>query len=229
MKTKILSRYQATLHWLLCAICMILLTSFNADAKSITPDPDPNAYSGEALFRGIFLADGPIAEIIPEVRDLRFRRYVRDREMLQQIEAIHDGIVIMVQQKYPEYMSTLERAVASKNPVQINKQIKAGKQILQSIMQEMGFEPDIQAMHAALKDRMAENGQVSLEDLKEDVINSMKNYSNMLQAKESTEDGMIICLIAMCHVVTYIVVPTDGVEDANNLLDEQMANSLSQL
>lgn len=219
-------RYSTIGCWLLCLLVLLLCTSFNAAAKSSTAYP--LAYSGETLFRGIFLADGPVAEVIPEIKDLRHRRYVKDRKLLEQIQSIHDGIVATVKQKYPAYMPGLEQAVASKNPVKINQKIKEGKTILKEVLESMGFQPDVRAMHAALEDLSKKNGQVSLEDLKRDVMENMKNYSNMLQAKEATQE-LVWCLIAYCHVVVYIVVPTEGVEEANNLLDERMASSLAQL
>jgi SdpC family antimicrobial peptide len=55
--------------FVLALIAVLMLSLFQSSGFAARPASPPRPISGEELFRGILLADGPVADMLPEIRD----------------------------------------------------------------------------------------------------------------------------------------------------------------
>ncbi len=79
-------------------------------------------FSGVDLYRGLVLAHGPVADLIPEIRDhYRVTSFVTDPEHLQLVEAVQQRILQAVAAVDPAFFATFAALVRSGDPLAIQR------------------------------------------------------------------------------------------------------------
>lgn len=113
-----------------------LVVRSDSDARSTpTRGPGVNRYSDEDLFRGLLLGSGPVASLIPEIRDnLRPESLVADQRQLALIREVHARIVSAVRQKDPTFFHAFAAEVRSGDRIRIDRAYqKASALTLESV------------------------------------------------------------------------------------------------
>jgi hypothetical protein len=82
---------------------------------------------GESYYRGILLASGPVADLIPEIRDhLKVTNFVTDEERLRAIGTVQDQIVAQIRATDPTFFENFRSAVVSGNQLTVQEWLTRG-------------------------------------------------------------------------------------------------------
>lgn len=96
-------------------------------------------YTGEQLFKGLFLIQGEVAErLTPSV----FPKELYDEANREDVVEASDDLVAQVKAMAPNYFDELQRAVDSRNPVIIQRAINTGADLLIALSQQMQLNLD---------------------------------------------------------------------------------------
>lgn len=120
-----------------------LLTSFltvscsKDQLATVTPavQAAANAYTGEQLFKGIFLLDGDVTAKIPYLQAFRSavdKQKVANPEQAQQRQAQVDVLVSKVQKLNPAYFGELKAAIKSQDFDRIEAALKSGASLIEA-------------------------------------------------------------------------------------------------
>lgn len=122
----------ATPHWVL-AVCTVFAAFFilhgggfvaAAQAAAVRP------YSGEELYRGLVLAHGPVADLIPEIRDhYRVTNFVKDADDLKMIETAQDRIIDAIRDNHPTFFVDFADMVQSGDHLKIHQALSWASEV----------------------------------------------------------------------------------------------------
>ncbi|MEL6943750.1 MAG: hypothetical protein AAFO82_13870 [Bacteroidota bacterium] len=227
---KFISLRAAFLCMLFASVCGLSFTSM------VSPVVEKEAvieYSGEDLYRAVFLLSGPVAQQIPEIKKLDYHSYIENEALLSKIEIVYDRIVDEVNREAPSYMMELEQAVGTKNPLNIYQSIKKGKKITADVFERLNFKGNGNVVLASLSD--IDHNQIPLEDLETELVKKMEHFSEVENAFETTSEipvctGLIVYPFPfLCDIVVQYVIPRNSSQEANDLRDERLAAFLAKI
>ena len=118
----------------LFASFFILIISCNLDKDTITPSI---GYSGETLFRGIFLLEGEVSEKIisqSPIVDLLGQLFKEKPELLSKFKEKNNDIVKKVFKIDPHYFDNLKAAISSKVVDELEYNIKRGNDLIATVL-----------------------------------------------------------------------------------------------
>lgn len=203
------------------AILMLFITT-QTSARPV----DRVSYSAEALFRGIFFAEGEVAAKIPQMKGLSATEKANTDSRRQEIEAFYDAVIAEVQKSYPSYMGELKAAVDSRKHASISQKITEGMQILESTIDNLGYERDAEAeaaLKAGLEKRINEGMSVS-----EAMAEAEAELSDV-----SSEFGncIVVCYILPIGWILWYIwfLPMSKFSVQNQLFQEEVVSALVKL
>lgn len=104
-------------------------------------------YDGETLFRGMFLDDGPVAQLFPEVwNDSRLVRYREQVEQLltpQQMEQQRQHLLAILNAQDPTFLARFASAMQSGDRIRIDAMMTETKGRLVSAVETVTSSPNI--------------------------------------------------------------------------------------
>jgi SdpC family antimicrobial peptide len=184
----------------LCALIFFCTTT----ASAISTSPKAIDYSAEQLFRGIYFAQGPVADAVPEAKAFDIHRFVKDEEKLQEVLAFQNQLFQEIQRSHPEFLSSFRSTIISGNHYQIKTKLQEGNNYL------------IEAGETITGVERDPNKEAELRDFLESKIDmesaSAEEIAQTIEANEEAEQIVIyypvifwpVCLIAFCWVVVYV-------------------------
>lgn len=117
----------------LFSLCLLLSTSsLLAFPPATDPGGDPG-YTGEQLLRGIFFAQGPVADRIAILQKIDLNRFIKDADTRQQILDFQDQIVAKINADHPTYLQDLQEVIASGNSYRIQRILEEGNTMVSNI------------------------------------------------------------------------------------------------
>lgn len=105
-------------------------------APATTTTATAQAYSGEALFQGIFMVQGPVADRIPYLAQQRLAIAKESRQYAQERQAAMHQVTALVGKLDPGYFADLAAAVASQNFSRIETALRKGVALHYSAVQQ---------------------------------------------------------------------------------------------
>lgn len=170
-----------------------------------TDSSHENRYSGEELFRGIFLMDGEVAEKIPsysqEVEKIKRFEATQsiDRSEQDSLEAEFESQLIEeIDLLDPNYFDNLSDAIDSGNPYLINQEIVNGgtlfKNGLMNVYQNNNDMEAFNAINDLAQDIQGENFQTD-----EELIQYMEERFSSIESGDRAQ-----CLVFVLGVVVYV-------------------------
>lgn len=95
----------------------------------------PRSFSDEELFRGLMLGSGPVADLIPEIRDhAKPELFVHSGVQLARLHQTHERLLTSLRQRDPAFFEAFGREVRSGNRVRIERAYRtAGKTTLEAL------------------------------------------------------------------------------------------------
>ncbi|HEX5759114.1 MAG TPA: hypothetical protein VF121_07965 [Thermoanaerobaculia bacterium] len=106
-------------------------------------------FSGEDIYRGVFLGHGPVADLLPEVRNhLAIDNYVVEPRERATIRRFHDRLVGALANAEPTFFDELENAFTSGDHLVIERSLEwAGQKTLHTL----SLLPEIQGLRRAIE------------------------------------------------------------------------------
>lgn len=106
--------------------------------------------SGEALYRGLILAHGPVAERIPEIRDhFMARGSIRDAYVLRGLELFHDRLVGAIAARRPGFFAAFAESVTSGDHLRIAAALREAAGVTLEAVRQM---PEVAPLRRALRE-----------------------------------------------------------------------------
>lgn len=94
-------------------------------------------FGGKELFRGIILADGPVARNIPSIRDhLALENNLHDPSALQSARQLHERILTLIERDQPQLFSEFEQSILSGDHVEISDAVNRGRAAARAVLPE---------------------------------------------------------------------------------------------
>ena len=199
---------------------LMTFVTFESQARTIKV----MSYSGEALFKGIFFAEGEVAEQIPELSGLSAKNFASTDEERHEIDAFQAEVIAYVNKNHPGYMGALESAVNARSHVKINQVITQGKSIVEAAVNSLSYERDLkveQQFQANLEAKV--NEDMSVEEVKE-VLRAEINTTSKALGAQACIAVIILVVLALAIV---LVIPF-AVSDSD-FYYESMVDSITKL
>ena len=203
----------------LCLLVLFVTTSAKAHPAMSTAD-----YSGEELFRGIYFAQGPVADQISMLKAFDINRFVKDAAKKREITTFQNNVVAKIAKDHPSFLTELQASVNSRNNFKIKNTLLKGNEILLSVSSALsGTERDLKK-EAAFKEELGKKV-----DLNKASAAEIGSALEEMAAEAIVVDIWIllpVCIVLMCWVVVYI----GNVEmQPDGLFQEQLVSAISKL
>ncbi|WP_310549844.1 sporulation delaying protein family toxin [Paenibacillus glufosinatiresistens] len=112
---------------------LVLMNGFTSDGGAEASSKE--AYSGEDLFRGLFFVQGEVAkQLSSEIYTHDLYQTANTKEAVGQV----DKIVANVEKLEPGYFNRLKGAVDSKNPLELERALGKGSELIYSALKSDG-------------------------------------------------------------------------------------------
>lgn len=111
-----------------CLICIILPTACNSLVKEVeVPD-----YTGEQLFRGLMMGQGPVATLVPSVTSQApdLETMVQDAEQLKAVLMVEDHVVEQIKKDFPNFFFTFKKSIQSGDHIKVKEALKQSNEIV---------------------------------------------------------------------------------------------------
>ncbi|HUD70562.1 MAG TPA: hypothetical protein VMQ62_01260, partial [Dongiaceae bacterium] len=131
-------------------IAVFLVAAFEPAGVAAHPKEPPRSWSGEEMFRGILLADGPVAEFLPEIRDqIRPSLLKGDPRLRRAVAVFQDQLVEALAQRDPAFFDEFADAMRSRDRLRIERAlIEAGQRSVAALRES----PAVQQVERDLRD-----------------------------------------------------------------------------
>lgn len=148
-----------TIPWLGTA-CLLLFAAvlIHSGAPQAMADRPVYSFTGEQLYRGLLFGDGPVAEVIPQVRDhYRVTNFVTTVEELQLVRATQDRIISAIDETAPEFFRDFRSMIRSGDHFMVQKALREAADVT---LRAIGSIPEVKELRArfaedpSLRDQM---------------------------------------------------------------------------
>jgi len=185
--------------------------SSNSNAISIMSS---TAYTANQIFKGIFFADGPVADLIPELSEFKISYFISDPEQIQGISDLHDEVLVLFETNNPGYLETFKTVMLSGNHVQIESSLLEAAGLLNSTLNEFynagnnenDNSTDYSAAQQEFKDAL-QNSTINQQDSRE-LATFTKNYldAKSYASTPKTCAVKVVAVVAAAAVALAVVV-----------------------
>jgi hypothetical protein len=182
--------------------------------------PPVPAFSGEDLYRGIILVHGPVAEMIPEIRDqLMPARFVNDRRLLRAIEMFQDRLIEEIGSAHPQFFAEFAAAMQSGDHLVVLRGLEDAARLTLETLSGMH---EIAALRAVLREdpgRMrdllnglkhnpeaAEIDEAALQRAIEAAVAQGLEQAETPQDPYTVDSSVVVVLVAVAAIVAAITV-----------------------
>jgi SdpC family antimicrobial peptide len=203
----------------LLAVLMVFVT-VESKARAL----DVMSYSAEALFDGIFFAEGEVADRIPELKGLNAKNYASTAQEQQKIDDARTAIKAHVKESHPNFMNELKAAVDSRSHVAIDRVIVQGRSIMEEAANVMPYERNLQAeqeFQQRLEGRIQKG--MSAAELNSAIQSELDNSSRAM----GYQACLAVFLVLILFLIKLLVIPFVAAE--GDFFHESMVNSITKL
>ncbi|MGB4776293.1 MAG: hypothetical protein WBP45_14050 [Daejeonella sp.] len=175
----------------LVLVCSILLVSCKKNTEIFVP----KATSTE-VFRGIFFAEGKVANLIPELSEFQLGNFTDDKNVLTKAYELHSIILKSFEKKYPGYIDAFHAKILTHDHLIIQAALQDGSKKLQTVLQNYydllsnDKKTEVVALQKKIVNSLESNG-INKNNPKE-VTAFIKNYlkdNDMVNAKSVKING----------------------------------------
>ena len=86
--------------------------------------------TGEDIYRGVVFADGPVADMVPVIRDhARLSDRIKDAKQLQDVRKVQDRLIRAIQKSDPGFFDTFARDMRSGNPQAVDRALRSASAV----------------------------------------------------------------------------------------------------
>ena len=138
--------------YLLIPFCAVFLGFVILDGTGLAAPARPAApeFSGMDLYRGIILAHGPVAGLIPEIRDqLVPPGLLQDRQLRRAMEMFQDRLIEEIALTHPKFFDEFAAAMRSGDHLAVQDGLESAARVTLDTLSGMH---EVAALRAALKE-----------------------------------------------------------------------------
>jgi SdpC family antimicrobial peptide len=164
------------------------------------------SYSGEELFRGIFMAEGEVADKLSIFDKMPIRQQLESNDSLRtKYKAELDEIVALIQVNKPNFFGDFEREITSGNVLRVQNAVNNGAKILiQSMMKLPKYEKALEktgniVSKIDIQEISTPDGKVDMSKLQE-IINKQK-LEDSVNPQCVGEAVAVFCVIAIYGII----------------------------
>ena len=133
----------------LCLLVALFLV-FEGGNLLFAQGTPPPAFSDADLYRGIFLADGPVADFVPEIRDeLRLSNLTEDSDVLRAVRSLHDRIIRKLEETRPGFLRAFGASMRSGDHLEIDRALEEAAVVTTEALSHM---PEIAELRKEMKE-----------------------------------------------------------------------------
>jgi hypothetical protein len=146
------SRKLCARPYLLIPFCAVFLGFVILDGTGLAAPARPAApeFSGMDLYRGIILAHGPVAGLIPEIRDqLVPPGLLQDRQLRRAMEMFQDRLIEEIALTHPKFFDEFAAAMRSGDHLEVQDGLEKAARVTLDTLSGMH---EVAALRAALKE-----------------------------------------------------------------------------
>jgi SdpC family antimicrobial peptide len=207
-----------TTSWIV-AFSVVLVSTMVLNENTFSSHAASASLSGQQLYRGLILAHGPVADLIPEIRDnYRLRNFVSEPDDLAMIEAVQNRVIQGIDRLDPSFFAAFRTMIRSGDHKVIDWALKqAGDITIQavrnipevaSLRQQMRNDPS--RRDALLSEIRSEEGmeQISGESLELAVDLVLADSLDGLEAgaEGGGEAAIVVVIVTVAAIVAAITV-----------------------
>jgi len=138
--------------YLLIPFCAVFLGFVILDGTGLAAPARPAApeFSGMELYRGIILAHGPVAGLIPEIRDqLIPPGLLQDRQLRRAMEMFQDRLIEEIALTHPKFFDEFAAAMRSGDHLAVQEGLESAGKVTLETLSNMH---EVAALRAALRE-----------------------------------------------------------------------------
>jgi len=138
--------------WFLIPLCAVFLGFVVLDGTGLAAPARPSspAFTGPDLYRGIILAHGPVADLIPEIRDqILPPRVAQDRQLRRAMEMFQDRLIEEIGLTHPQFFDDFAAAMRSGDHLTVQEGLETAARVTLDTLSNMH---EVAALRAALKE-----------------------------------------------------------------------------
>jgi SdpC family antimicrobial peptide len=203
-------RKLASRWYVMLPLCGLLILVSCQHQENAQPTPQTN-WSGQQLFKGLFLMDGPVADRIATYATLQQKyRFDQQPGLKSELARLGEQFIKAIDRGHPGFFADFQRSIRSGDHLQVEAAMTQGSEMLQyAIQQDPQLSPYYaQGLEMASKIDLAEvtDAQGRLDEAKLDAMaDQYRNASP--DSKEAKSMKMAACsLIAVCVVWILVAV-----------------------
>lgn len=122
---------------LLCA-ALLLAGCSDSVVESTDTEAESPKVTGEALFRGIMMGEGQVANDVPQVRDLyALDQVVTDKTARTAMSEFNDELIGAIKKNHPGYFGEFRKALTSGDQLKVRAELRNANQILMSSLHDI--------------------------------------------------------------------------------------------
>ena len=185
------------------ACCVLSLPLTPAIAQST--GSKPTTFTGEDLYRGLVLWQGPVADLVPEIRQLKELvpelEIPKDAETQEALNSIEDRLVNQLAVHDPSFFPNFQREMTSGNPLRVQMALhRAGTETIEVMSSEI---PELKGALEELLNPDVEAGVASSGSELLDTKISTPDVDRML--RELTRGSGYAQFVGDCIVINVIL------------------------
>ena len=208
--------------YLLIPFCAVFLGFVILDGSGLAAPARPAApeFSGADLYRGIILAHGPVAGLIPEIRDqLVPPGLLQDRQLRRVIEMFQDRLIEEIALTHPQFFDQFADAMRSGDHLAVQEGLESAGRVTLETLSGMH---EVAALRVALKedpgrmrgflDALKQNpGSASIDDatLQKAIEMAIARSLDPWDASQDPPSGdtsVVVAVVAVAAVVAAITI-----------------------
>lgn len=197
----------------LVASVMLFMSCQNGGEQALAPE---YSYDGETLYRGLIQGRGPVAELIPEVRDNFVLDDYVSGEALDTLLVVHDRIVETIHMIEPEFFDGLKAAMESGDHLRIQAKIREAESVtLRSVLSWQEIKPEflqmsrdretVHAVTTAINSKLPANQHWEERDVRE----LLREMSVASVVSMDAIPQLAIALAIIIFVLVWLAIATD--------------------
>ena len=208
--------------WFLIPLCAVFLGFVVLDGTGLAAPARPSspAFSGPDLYRGIILAHGPVADLIPEIRDqILPPRVAQDRQLQRAMEMFQDRLIEEIALTHPKFFDEFAAAMRSGDHLAVQEGLESAGQVTLETLSNMH---EVAALRAALRedpgrmrgflDALKQNpGAAGIDDAAIQRAIELSIARGLEQAEapqdpNSVDSSIVVAVVAVAAIVAAITV-----------------------
>lgn len=220
MSIQTLRKGLANLYAIVPMCLLIFMATFSAQAKPINIP----SFTGKELFKGIFFAQGQVAQLIPEIQEkVDMDAWLNNSEKVEYKKFMNE-VIVAIDKKHPSFFKNFQLKVQSGSHVRISQEMSRASKILSDMVYELTntSEEEVNGIMSRTSARTSGMNKLKTGELTKDEIGKeikklrSTNNSRSKDACISVQWLLVLVAVAVAAAVAIVFINWVGFDSPNN-------------